>query len=185
MVTRRFRHLAVILVLVLTGAALLPAQPTETGGFPLKAEMTGQLTGSLFRLYLTADPSVVWKPGVAALGIGTEFIVGLNQFDMYMLPYLRLELGWFHLDFGYALTLVQPPTGNEVGGLSAGFVFAPKPFEVAYGRFGFDLSLDFNLGAYRNAYRSYTGGSFAQQVLGAVLLSGRYGIGVSYSFSLF
>lgn len=186
MVTRRRRYIPAIILFAVIGAANSHTQEPAPGEplFPLKAEMTGQITGSLYQLYLTADPSVVWKPGTFAVGIGTELIVGVSQFDMYLLPYLRMELAWVHLDFGYALTLLRPPGGDGIGGLSVGIAIAPKPFELAYGRFGFDFGLDFDMSQYGTAYESLVGSSGLGRVLGAALLSGRYSIGVSYSFNL-
>ena len=152
--------------------------------FPLKAEMTGQFTGGLQRLSPSVDPSVVWKPGLLAIGIGAELIIGFSQFDMYALPYLRAEIGWFHADFGYVLPLVRPLAGDGLTGLSAGFAIAPKPFEVGYGRFGFELGLDFNIAGFAEEYGLLAGASTAERILVPAVLSGRFGFGVTYSFAL-
>jgi len=154
------------------------------GNLPLKAKMTTQFTGGLTGLYLSADPSVVWKPGRFAVGVGAELIIGLNQFDMYALPYLRAEVGWMHLDLGYSLALVSPAVGSGLAGLSAGLAIAPEPFEVGYGRLGFDLGLDFSFPVFADGYGVRAGASAAERIIVSAALSGRIGLGVTYSFTL-
>lgn len=186
MVTRRKFMLAAMFVFLCLSPAGILSQESETGpgDLPLTAKMTGQFVGGLRGLYFSADPSVVWKPGLLAIGIGTELIVGMSQFDLYLFPYLRAEVGWVHLDFGYVLPLVGPPAGDGLAGLSAGFGIAPEPFQVAYGRLGFDLGLDVGFTVYTDAYRALSGASAAQRIIVPVLLAGRLGFGVTYSFTL-
>ena len=187
MVTRhRFTLAAVLVFLCLSPTGVL-SQESDPGvrAFPLKVEMNGQLTGGIQRLYLSADPSVVWKPGLLAIGIGAELIIGLSQFDMYALPYLRAEVGWVHVDFGYVLTLVRPLEGDGLAGLSVGFAIAPEPFEVGYGRLGFDLGLDFSIAEFQKAYVRFADTFAAEQIAISAALSGRFGFGVTYSFALF
>ena len=178
--------IALAVFLCFSPAGLLSQEPDSTGeGLPLKAEMTGLLTGSLSGLYLSADPSVVWKPGLPAVGFGLELFVGINQFDMYASPYLRAEVGWFHLDLGYVLALIRPPAGDGLAGPSLGFAIAPKPFDVGYGRMGFDLGLDFNVTGFGTAYGTYAAATTFERIVVAAILSGRVGLGITYSFELF
>jgi len=179
--------LAAVLVFLCLSPTGVLSQESDPGvrAFPLKAEMTGQFTGGLRRLYLSADPSVVWKPGLLAIGIGAELIIGLSQFDMYALPYLRAEVGWVHVDFGYVLTLVPPLAGDGLAGASAGLAIAPKPFEVGYGRLGFDMGLDFSIIGFAEEYRLLAGASTVERIVVPAVLSGRFGFGVTYSFALF
>ena len=78
MVTRRKFMLAAVFVFLCLNPTGILSQESDTrvGDLPLKAKMTGQLVGGLRGLYLSADPSVVWKPGLLAIGIGAELIVG-------------------------------------------------------------------------------------------------------------
>ena len=184
MVKRRRFMLAALLVFLCLGPAGAVSQEPDKSAFPLKAKMTGQFTSGLYALYLSADPSVVWKPGLLAIGVGTELIIGLSQFDMYVLPYLRAEVGWLHIDFGYALPLVRPLEGDGLAGLSVGFGIALEPFKVGYGRLGIDSGLDFSFVEFSKAYDRFADTYAAEQIVIAMALSSRFGFGVTYSFTL-
>jgi len=153
-------------------------------GLPLKAEMTGLFTGGIRNLYLSADPSVVWKPGVFAAGAGLEVIVGMTQFDIYVHPYLRSEIGWVHLDAGYVLPVVRPLTGTGLKGMNVGIAASPRPFELGYGTFGFELAFDFNIAAAQSVYDSSGTYPEGTRILIAAIGSGRIGLGVTYGFEL-
>jgi hypothetical protein len=182
------RKIVVVMIVVFlcsSPVVLLSQQSTSDGArLPLKAEMTGLVSAGLSALHLSADPSVVWKPGLLAIGCGMELVVGLSQFDVYALPYLRAEIGWFHLDLGYALALARPPVGDGLAGPSLGLAIAPKPFDVEYGRVGFDLGLDCNMVGFGAAYGTYATDSVLERVIVSAIVSGRIGIGITYSFQL-
>jgi len=184
-IRRKIVVAAVLTFLCLGSTGVWTAEPgLPAGSLPLKAKMTTQFTGGLFGLYLSADPSVVWKPGRFAVGVGAELIIGLNQFDIYALPYLRAEAGWMHLDLGYSLALASPAVGSGLAGLSAGLAFSPEPFEVGYGRLGFDLGLDFSIPVFVDGYRVLAGASAVERIIVSAALAGRIGLGVTYSFTL-
>jgi len=170
-----------LLVLVCAG---VQAQDPQRSTLPLKAEMTGGFTGTIGGLYLAADPSVVWKPGRFAAGVGTELLFGVSQFDISILPYARLELGNFHLDVGYALPVLPPLSGDGVKGPEAGLAWAPKPFDMGYGRMGMDLGLNVTIPVFVSAYDQYAGAGPLERVAVATILSGRFGLGITYAFSL-
>jgi hypothetical protein len=151
---------------------------------PLKAEMTAIFTGGIGNLYLSADPSVVWKPGLAGVGVGFELITGMTDLEIYANPYLRAELGWLHIDFGYVLPLIRPFVGDGLLGATAGIALFPKPFEVGYGELGFELALDINLSVAATAHAAALARADQQPALVAVIVSSRFGFGLTYGFDL-
>jgi hypothetical protein len=183
---RRRLVLVVFTVLLCFSPATLVSQESTVNGesLPLKAEMTVLFTAGSSALHLSADPSVVWKPGALAVGVGMELLVGMNQFDIYLLPYLRAEIEWFHLDLGYVVALVRPLVGDGLAGPSLGLAIAPKPFEVGYGRMGFDLGLDINLAGFGTVYGTFADATVLERVVVSTILSSRIGLGLTYSFEL-
>jgi hypothetical protein len=173
-----------LLILLVAGTTAVGQELGESRSIPLKAEMTALFTGSTDSLYLSADPSVVWKPGRFAAGAGLELIVGMTQFDMYVNPYVRAEMARMHLDFGYVLPLIRPLGGDELTGANAGLAFFFKPFTLGYGLFGFELAFDFNLADATTVYQTATASSTAGRVILSLIGSGRVGFGVTYGFDL-
>lgn len=179
-------HLIAIAVALLVAhqAVAEPAAP-EPSPPPLRARMTGGITASLSGVYLAADPSVVWKPGTLAAGIGAQVITGLTQFDMYVFPYARLEAGVVHLDIGYVAPLITPLAGDELTGFAAGVGILPEPFALRFGRLGFDVAFMVNINRYGDWLAELADESTFVRVVGPALLAGRFGLGASYSFNLF
>lgn len=188
---RRYVLTIALCSLVLPAGLAQASDPAISGAegrssdLPLKAEMTAMFSGGLSRLYLIADPSVVWNPGLLSAGVGTELVFGMTQFDIYLNPELRLGLGWLRISAGYLLALAQPPGGEGLGGPTAGLAISPEPFEVAYGRMGFELALDFSIIDSMDSFTALAGAPTIDRLLGSALLSGRAGLGISYSFELF
>jgi len=183
---KRGRRLMLTALILLTCVAVAPgAQTSDAPGLsPLRARMVGSITGTRYGLYLSADPSVAWKPGVVALGAGMELLVGVSQFDIYALPYLQAQLAWFHLDVGYALALLRSPAGDGLSGMSVGMAVAPEPWEFAYGDLGFKAGLDFIPGRFLDVAQALSGATVVERLAVSAVLSGRFIVGITYSFDL-
>lgn len=175
---------AAALLIVLVVLIVPPAAADESPAIPLKAEMTALFTGGIRNLYLSADPSVVWKPRVFGAGIGIEIISGMSQFDLYLHPYLRTEAGIAHLGIGYVIPVIRPPDDDELTGANVGIAVTPKPFTLGYGLFGFEIALDFGLAAARAAYDNTATLDPSTRILLSAIASVRLGLGVTYSFEL-
>jgi hypothetical protein len=158
--------------------------PAGGRDIPFKAEMAVGLDASISGMYMRVDPSVVWKPGAFAAGIGTEFLFGATRFEIYALPYLRMELGWFYLAGGYNLPLLRGVSADVLDGFSVGFGIAPEPFLLGYGRAGFDLSFDLSVPALFGSFAATRGDSLLSLWLNGLLRSSHLGIGFTYSFYL-
>lgn len=161
-----------------------PSAADHGGRVPLKAEMAVSLSAGMGGAYLTADPSVVWKPGAFALGLGAEFPVGVSQFEIYAQPYLRAELGWFVMVGGYIFPLVPGGDADDLTGASLGMGIAPEPFTLGYGRLGFELAVDTSVPAYLDGLNVARGSSILRLLLVAGAVSSRVSLGVTYSFLL-
>ena len=184
-----FRKVPVLTVLILVlSASVLAAQATlderSTSRFPVKVESALTINAGTAGAYISADPSIVWKPGVFGAGLGAEMIFGASRFEVLLLPYLRLEAGWFYLSGGYVLPLEPVSATSLPGGFSVGAGIAPEPFEVGYGRLGFELLLDTSASLMRSTVDSTDDPEPLLLFLEAFVLSTRVGIGVTYSFML-
>lgn len=184
-VRTRFHLIAVAAILFIVSQAVAEPAVPEASPPPLRARMTGGFTAGFSGVYLGADPSVVWKPGTLAAGLGAQLITGLSQFDMYALPYARVEAGVLHLDIGYVAPLVRPLEGDELTGFVAGIGILPEPFALRFGRLGFDVAYDVNINGYVDGLAELADRSTFVQVVGSAMLAGRIGLGASYSFELF
>jgi hypothetical protein len=175
----------VLCLLLGCAAAAAAAQESDPPrALPREAGMTGLFTGNVDSLYISADPSVVWKTGRAALGLGTELTIGITQFDVYLTPYARMELRWLHLDLGYALALAPPLEGNSLRGLTVGLAAAPEIADAGYGRLGIEVALDWHVATFADAFAVLAASGVVERILVSAVVSGRLGIGVTYSFDL-
>lgn len=175
---------AAALLIALIALIVPPVAADESATLPLKAEMSALFTGGIRNLYLSADPSVVWKPRALGAGIGIEIISGMSQFDLYLHPYLRTEAGIAHLDLGYVIPVIRPPDDDELTGANVGIAVTPKPFALGYGLFGFEIALDFGIAAAGAAYDNTATLDTPTRILLSAIASVRLGFGVTYSFEL-
>ena len=178
------RILLAVLLLVPLALCAQEASTQSNAGFPVKVETALSVNASLSGAYLSADPSVVWKPGLFAAGLGAELIVGATQFEVSALPYMRLELGWFYLAGGYVLTLLPGIVETLPAGFSVGAGIAPDPFFIEFGRLGFELMLDTSVPQIQAVWSDADLSEPLFAVLESLVRSTRLGLGVTYSFLL-
>lgn len=181
-----FRIVILAALTVVCGLAVAEEHADDPfAGSPFRAEMSTQILISPFSLYASVNPSVGVKWGWFAAGVGTKLYAGLSQQDLYLAPYLRIDLLWFYLAGGYSFPLLRPdgffpaPIDPFV---TAGFSMTPLPF--AWGQLGFDLTLEVIATATRYDPAGLPLTTFIEFLFNYVLARIKAGAGLTYRFPL-
>lgn len=186
---RRFA-LALITTLLLVSGARVTAADSD-----VYAETNVHLNVSLFGVYVSAEPHLIWRPGLLGVGAGVKGVVGASQFDLHAAPFARFELGWLYANAGWAFRLASRTERHQTisDGLFLAAGLAPDLVQFGHGRLGFDLGLEYYRPIPEDAAHAAVADSLIvrwglpprlESVLLAVLPGGFVRLGLLYTFSL-
>ncbi len=161
----------------------------------LYVETNLHVNASLFGVYVSAEPHLVWRPGMLGAGAGVKGIVGASQFDLHAAPFARFELGWLYVNAGWVLRLASRTERHQTiaNGLFLAGGLAPAFIPFGHGRLGLDLGLEYYRPFPEDAAHAAVADplidrwgppSRLEPILRAVLPGGFVRLGLLYTFSL-
>lgn len=158
------------------------------GQMGLKGDVSGGGVLSIGGIHLSAKTSLSYQPGLIGIGGGVKGFYGFTLNDLYLAPFIKVDLGSLYLGAGGLFMLTEEREGTatpipEVGQIALPFVTlglaAPLGGEGP-GRLGMDVSIDFAPTAIESDAENL--GEALGSAIVAALGSFKLSLGLLYSF---
>jgi hypothetical protein len=201
MTRETFRIASTFLLLCVVVGAAVARPPTENDSSFI-AEMAVQVNLSFFRPAidvlnvepaLSANPSVVWRPGLFGVGLGVKSYTTTRTLFLTTVPYLRTEFWWFTLSSGWAFRLAgQYVDSSRSMGPVVSLGISPEFARFAWGKIGVDATIDlvivpedrYEMSVLAPVFSSWGWTGSFRDVVDRLLANPVVGVGMTYSFPL-